>query len=146
MAFEYETIRDFIILHYHATQRDDTPYWDHLREMKVSDYLTDKMAIFRDHGRIFRENDELFADTSWFAVMVGQGLWPNGHDSLVDVMPEAELRRRMQGIKDVIRKSVDWMPGHHDFIAQHCAADPVLFQRAAGVAGSATAATVGAGR
>jgi tryptophan halogenase len=142
MTFEYETIRDFLVLHYNATERNDTPYWDYLREMEVSDYLAEKLAIFRDHGRIFRENDELFADTSWFAVMVGQGLWPNAHDSLVDVMPEAELKRRLEGIRQVIRKSVDWMPHHHAFIAEHCAADPVQFRRAAGVAGSATAVAV----
>jgi tryptophan halogenase len=110
--------------------------------MKVSDYLAEKLAIFHDRGRVFRENDELFADTSWFAVMIGQGLFPNAWDNLVDVMPEAELKRRMEGIAQVIRKSVDWMPHHHDFIAQHCAADPVQFRRAAGVAGSATAVGV----
>jgi tryptophan halogenase len=142
MNFEYETIRDFLVMHYHLTERTDTPYWDYLREMKVADYLADKLAIFRDHGRIFRENDELFADTSWFAVMIGQGLWPDAHDSLVDVMPEAELKRRMEGIRQVIRKSVDWMPQHHDFIREHCAADPVQFRRSAGVAGSATAVAV----
>ena len=142
MTFEYETIRDFLVMHYHLTERTDTPYWDYLREMQVADYLADKLAIFRDHGRIFRENDELFADTSWFAVMIGQGLSPNAHDSLVDVMPEAELERRMEGIRQVIRKSVDWMPGHHEFIRAHCAADPVQFRRSAGVAGSATAVAV----
>jgi tryptophan halogenase len=100
------------------------------------------MAIFRDRGRVFRENDELFADTSWFAVMMGQGLRPNAYDNLVDVMPEEELKRRMEGIRQVIRKSVDWMPLHHDFIRDHCAADPVQFRRSAGVAGSATAVAV----
>jgi tryptophan halogenase len=142
MTFEYETIRDFLVMHYHLTERSDTPYWDYLREMKVSDYLAEKMAIFRDRGRVFRENDELFADTSWFAVMIGQGLWPNAYDNLVDVMPEAELKRRMEGIRQVIGKSVDWMPRHHEFIREHCAADPVQFRRAAGVAGSATAVAV----
>ena len=142
MTFEYETIRDFLVLHYKATERNDTPYWDYLREMEVSDYLRDKMAVFLDHGRIFRENDELFHDTSWFAVMMGQGLRPRGHDPLVDAMPEAELKRRLGGIRDVIRKSVDWMPDHFDFIARHCAADPVRLRRSAGEAGSATAATL----
>jgi len=142
MTFEYETIRDFIVLHYNATERNDTPYWDYLREMKISDYLAEKLAIFHDRGRVFRENDELFADTSWFAVMIGQRLFPNAWDNLVDTMPEDELRQRMAGIAQVIRKSVDWMPHHHDFIAQHCAADAVQFRRAAGVAGSATAVEV----
>ena len=142
MRFEYETIRDFIVLHYNATQRDDSDYWNYLRTMKVSEYLADKIAVFRDHGRIFREDDELFHDTSWFAVMMGQGIRPKRHDPLVDAMDRAELKRRLDGVRRVIRKSVDWMPHHHDFIAQHCAADPVQFQRSAGEAGSATAATI----
>jgi tryptophan halogenase len=145
MTFEYEKIRDFLKLHYHVTQRDDTAYWRYLRDMQVSDYLADKIDLFRRSGRVFRENDELFNDTSWFAVMMGQGLEPADYDPLADVMDEAKFRSRMAEIRTAIRNSVDWMPGHHEFIASHCAADPVQFQRKAGEAGSATAKTVGAG-
>ncbi len=120
MAFEYEKIRDFIILHFKATQRNDTPYWDYLREMPIPDYLTDKIAMFESHGRIFRENDELFNDTSWFAVMVGQGLLPRGYDPMVEVMSDEELLRRMADIKAVIAKSAEVMPGHFEFIRANC--------------------------
>jgi len=119
-AFEYEKIRDFIILHFKATQRNDTPYWDYLREMSVPDYLTDKIAMFESYGRIFRENDELFNDTSWFAVMVGQGMLPKGYDPMVDVMSNEELVRRMADIKSVIAKSAEVMPGHFEFIKANC--------------------------
>ena len=107
----------------------------------MSDYLADKIELFSKSGRVFRENDELFNDTSWFAVMMGQGISPKRHDPLVDALDRAELKRRLDGIRGVIRKSVDWMPNHHDFIARHCASDPVEFRRSAGEAGSATAAT-----
>ena len=120
MAFEYEKIRDFIILHFKATQRSDTPYWDYLREMSVPDYLADKMAVFESYGRIFRENEELFNDTSWFAVMVGQGIVPKGYDPMVDVMSDDELRRRMAEIRSVIAKSAEVMPGHMAFIRANC--------------------------
>jgi len=120
MAFEYEKIRDFIILHFKATQRNDTPYWDYLREMPIPDYLADKIAMFESYGRIFRENDELFNDTSWFAVMVGQGLLPKGYDPMVDVMSNEELVRRMADIKSVIAKSAEVMPGHFEFIRANC--------------------------
>ena len=145
LTFEYEKIRDFIVLHYHANERGDTDYWNYLRNMQVSDYLADKMEMFRKSGRVFRENDELFNDTSWFAVMMGQGVQPGDYDPLVDVMPEDKFRSRLGEIRTAVRNSVDWMPHHHDFIAEHCAADPVQFQRKAGVAGSATAQTVGSG-
>jgi tryptophan halogenase len=120
MQFEYEKIRDFLILHYKATTRNDTPYWDYLREMPVPDYLADKMAVFESYGRIFRENEELFNDTSWFAVMVGQGLVPKGYDPMVDVMSVEELRGRMADIKSVIAKSAEVMPGHFEFIKANC--------------------------
>jgi len=122
MRFEYETIRDFLILHFHATQRRDTPYWDYLREMPIPDYLADKIAVFQSYGRVFRENEELFTDTSWFAVMIGQGLEPRGHDPMADVMPDDELRARMANIHAVIAKSVQVMPEHMQFIADNCAA------------------------
>ncbi|OYX91992.1 MAG: hypothetical protein B7Y78_11115 [Caulobacter sp. 35-67-4] len=117
---ELEKIRDFIILHFKATQRSDTPYWDYLREMSVPDYLADKMAVFESYGRIFRENEELFNDTSWFAVMVGQGIVPKGYDPMVDVMSDDELRRRMAEIRSVIAKSAEVMPGHMAFIRANC--------------------------
>ena len=125
MHFEYERIRDFLVLHFHATERNDTPYWDYCRNMKVPEYLADKIELFKSHGRVFRENDELFNDTSWFAVMVGQGLKPRGHDPLVDVMPLDELRERMEHIKIVISNSATKMPTHWDFIAKNCAAQPM---------------------
>jgi tryptophan halogenase len=132
MTFEYEKIRDFIVLHYHANERDDTDYWRYLRNMKVSDYLQDKLALFTESGRTFRDNDELFNDTSWFAVMMGQGVKPGGYDTLADVMPQEKFESRLREIRSTVRASVDWMPHHHDFIAQHCAADPVQFQRKMG--------------
>jgi len=132
LTFEYEKIRDFLKLHYHVTQRDDTDYWRYLRNMPVSDYLADKIELFTRSGRAFRENDELFNDTSWYAVMMGQGITPRDYDPLADVMDDATFRSRMEEIRGAIRASVDWMPHHHDFIARHCAADAVQFQRKAG--------------
>ena len=122
MQFEYETIRDFLILHFHATQRNDTPYWDYLRTMPIPDYLADKMAVFGSYGRVFRENEELFTDTSWFAVMIGQGVEPRGHDPMADVMSDDDLRARMDNIRGVIAKSAQVMPDHMTFIADNCAA------------------------
>jgi len=122
MQFEYETIRDFLILHFHATRRNDTPYWDYLREMPIPDYLAEKIAVFRSYGRVFRENEELFTDTSWFAVMIGQGLEPRGHDPMADVMSADELRARMDNIHAVIAKAAQVMPDHMRFIAENCAA------------------------
>ena len=122
MSFEYERIRDFLVLHFHATERDDSPYWEYCRNMKIPDYLAEKIALFLGHGRIFRDNNELFNDFSWMSVFIGQGLRPRGYDPLADVMPLDELRGRMERIKSVIGDAAAKMPSHWDFIAKNCAA------------------------
>ncbi|MFC4723785.1 tryptophan halogenase family protein [Glycocaulis abyssi] len=122
IAREFAQVRDFIILHYHLTERDDTPLWEYCRSMDVPETLKEKYRIFESHGRIFRDNDELFNDTSWFAVMIGQGLVPRSYDPVVEAMDEATLRARMNELHSVIGNCADQMPGHADFIAMNCAA------------------------
>ncbi|HEX5162335.1 MAG TPA: tryptophan halogenase family protein [Steroidobacteraceae bacterium] len=125
MDWEFDRIRDFLVLHFHATERSDTPYWDYCRNMKVPDYLSEKMALFQGRGRIFRDNNELFSDNSWFSVFLGQGIWPRSYDPLADVMPEAELRERMTNIHTVIQNCVAQIPDHWEFIGKNCAAKPM---------------------
>ncbi|HET9864127.1 MAG TPA: tryptophan halogenase family protein [Steroidobacteraceae bacterium] len=124
MTWEYERIRDFLVLHYNATERNDTEFWNYCRTMSVPDFLREKLEIFRDRGRIFREQDELFNDTSWFAVLVGQDVRPRGYDPLVDVLGDDELRRRMAHIREIIAKSAEAMPTHREFIERNCKAPP----------------------
>ncbi len=120
--FEYERIRDFIILHYKATERSDSPMWNHCREMQVPDTLVQKIEMFRANGRIFRENEELFAEESWLQVLVGQGIMPRGYDPLVDDKAPADITRFLDDIRTVIRRCVAVMPTHAEFIANNCAA------------------------
>ncbi|KQM86098.1 tryptophan halogenase [Sphingomonas sp. Leaf23] len=120
--FEMERIRDFIILHYKATTRDDTPFWRHVRTMDVPETLARKMALFAANGRIFREDNELFAEESWIQVLMGQGIVPAAPDPLVDVTPAAEIERYLADVRGVIAKCVARMPAHDAFVAHHCAA------------------------
>ncbi len=122
--WEYERVRDFIVLHYKATEREDSPFWNYCRTMSIPDQLQEKLDLFLSHGRVFREALELFNDTSWFAILIGQNIRPLKYDPLVDVMPEDELRRRVNSIKMTIAKSVDTMPSHREFIDQNCRAMP----------------------
>ncbi|MDO6692700.1 tryptophan 7-halogenase [Aliiglaciecola sp. 3_MG-2023] len=124
-ALEMERIRDFIILHYKVTERDDTPFWDYVRNMEIPEYLQRKIDLFKANGRIFREDEELFNQTSWLSVMVGQGISPEGYHPMVDVLSEAQIQKRMENVKTVIEKSVDYMPSQAQFIAQYCAASPI---------------------
>jgi tryptophan halogenase len=122
VAHEAERIRDFIVLHYNATQRTDSPLWDYVRTMPLPDILMEKYEIFRSRGRVFRENEELFNDTSWFAVMIGQNIQPAAYDPVADVLSVEETRRRLRQTAEAIRNSADYMPTHMDFVQQHCAA------------------------
>lgn len=120
---EFEQVRDFIILHYNATERDDTPFWDHVRTMDVPEALKEKYRIFKGYGRVFRENEELFNDTSWFAVMIGQRIEPRSYDPVAEVLSLELTQDRLNQVRQAMITSADYMPTHAEFIAQNCAAD-----------------------
>ena len=120
--FEYERIRDFIILHYHLNERTDSPFWTACREMAVPETLQAKLMLFRTHGRILRENNELFSEVAWLQVMLGQGLVPEGYHPLVDSLDGAEVARYLQEVHALIGRCAEAMPDHAQFIGQHCRA------------------------
>ncbi|HEX8485332.1 MAG TPA: tryptophan halogenase family protein [Sphingomonas sp.] len=121
-ALEYEQVRDFIILHYKATERDDTPFWRRCRDMDVPDTLGTKMELFRSAGRVFRQDDDLFTLDSWVAVMLGQNIMPTRHDPLVDSLAADGRERFLAHLRDVVGRTARAMPTHAAFIAQHCKA------------------------
>jgi tryptophan 7-halogenase len=118
--FEFDRIRDFLILHYKATERDDTPFWTHCRTMEVPDSLQRRMDLFRANGRVFREGNEMFAEASWLQVMHGQRIVPRGYHPLVDLQPQEKVEAFVDGIRGVIGNCVEAMPTHDAYIAAHC--------------------------
>lgn len=120
--FEFERIRDFLILHYKATERDDTPFWRHCRDMAIPDTLAAKIELFRANGHIFREHEELFTEVGWLQVFVGQGVLPEGHHPLADDVEEKDLADYMETLELLIAREVRQMPSHMDFIRKHCSA------------------------
>jgi tryptophan halogenase len=120
--FEFERIRDFLILHYHATERDDAPFWDYCRAMEVPPELEEKTRIFHGNGRFLREGEELFGIHSWVQVMLGQRIQPRGYHPMVDLLSDAELEEFVGSVKTVLEKCVEAMPMHAEFIAKNCAA------------------------
>jgi tryptophan halogenase len=115
--FEIERIRDFIILHYHATERSDTPFWNQVRTMAIPETLRRKMDLYRAHGRVVRENNELFTEIGWQQVMHGQGLRPRAAHPLAGLLDDRKLDDFLANIERVVGKCVDVMPSHKDFIA-----------------------------
>ena len=115
MVNSYEPVRDFIILHYHATRRTG-PFWDHVRTMEVPDTLRHKLELFREHGRVFRYNNELFDVPSWVAVMLGQDVNPTAVDPLVDAMPDADVLRAVSELRTGYEKTALKLPRASDYI------------------------------
>ncbi len=122
MLREYEQVRDFIILHYHATERSDSPFWDHCRTMALPDTLVAKLELWTGKGRVFREQGELFTPDSWIAVLLGQRVAPQSFDPLAAALPAGETARFLAHVREMIDKTAAAMPTHEQFIAQHCAA------------------------
>ncbi|WP_202840484.1 tryptophan halogenase family protein [Luteimonas saliphila] len=122
LAFEFDRIRDFLLLHYYATERGE-PFWRECREMVITPELSEKIALFRDSGQFYRNAEEMFGDVSWIEVMLGQGVVPNGYHPLVDQVPEPDLYRFIEGVGKTISNCVEAMPMHQQFIDRFCKAD-----------------------
>ncbi len=122
-VYEIEHIRDFIVLHYHVTDRQDTPFWNACRSMDIPTSLRDRVELFRETGRVFRTANELFAENSWVQVMLGQGITPKQHHQTADLMSDAELSRFLDGIKAQVDSTVQQLPRHRAYVEQYCKAN-----------------------
>ncbi len=121
---DYVDIRDFLVLHYSATERDDSEFWNYCRNLEPPDGLADKLAMYRSSGRVFREHNELFTETSWLSVMAGQGVKAGGYHPAAQMMPDAEVLRRLAHIREVIGNTVAQMPVQTEFFRRHGSAIP----------------------
>jgi len=120
---EFEGIRDFIILHYHVTERDDSPFWNRCRNMEIPDSLKERIDIFREDARAYQTPHDLFRVDSWAQVLPGQRLHPQGYHRLAAMMPHDELRQQLTAMRRQIADTVAAMPSHPDFLARYCPAE-----------------------
>ncbi len=120
--FEFERIRDFLILHYATNERRDTPFWRHCAGIDKPESLRRKLDIFRASGQIFREGEELFTEVGWLQVMTGQHTTPQRYHLLADTLSQTQLDQFLGNIRTLIRRAVETMPSHAQFIEQHCKA------------------------
>jgi tryptophan halogenase len=115
-------VRDFLILHYHATERDDSELWRQCAAMSIPDTLQYKIDHFRAYGRLVSTGIELFQNPSWLAVLVGQMVWPERYDPLVDERDDVDSRSRLDGLRRVMSEASEVMPSHRGYIDRHCKA------------------------
>jgi tryptophan halogenase len=124
IEMEYDRVRDFLILHYHATERDDAPIWNYCRTMDIPDSLKHKMELFRRRARVVTYKDGLFLEPSWLAVYFGQRVMPTGWDPLADSMEAPEVARQLQAVRERIQAAVVRMRPHEEFLQKYCPAVP----------------------
>lgn len=117
---ELEKIRDFIILHYHVTSRDDSPFWTYCKTMDVPDTLLHRINLFKESAQAFQLDGELFRVDSWTQVMIGQGILPLNYHRIVDTMKDTELKQFLNSFKSSITNAVEKLPTHQEFINQYC--------------------------
>ena len=120
----FEDVRDFIILHYKVTRRDDSDFWNTCRTMDVPDSLAAKLDLWRAKGRVFRQGRELFATASWVAVLLGQGLAPEEPEPAANAMDPDFMTNAIDQMRLSYRRTAEQMPTHADFIARNCRAGP----------------------
>jgi tryptophan halogenase len=123
-AAEYEYIRDFIILHYHANNRRGEPFWDACRNMSIPDSLRHRIELFRETAGIFCASDDLFQLTSWLQVLWGQGVRPRAAHPFVEAVSPSDRSGYLRDLRRLIAQATQRLPDHADFIARNCAARP----------------------
>jgi tryptophan halogenase len=120
MLTDYLQIRDFLILHYKATERRESEFWRHCADMEIPDSLTQKIELFRETGRVFRRNEELFAENSWVQVMMGQGIMPKSYHPIATKLSDAEVSKLLSTIRDNVAQTVAGLPDHSSYVARYC--------------------------
>jgi hypothetical protein len=124
MAIQFESVRDFIVLHYKLTERSDTEFWRYCADMPIPDSLQQQIELFRASGRVSIRDPEGFAEPSWVSILFGLGVMPSGHDPFVDRVDEAQLRTHFIRLRAAISHTVAAMPDHGEYIARHARATP----------------------
>jgi len=122
MARQYESIRDFIVLHYKLNRRDDGEFWRYVREMTIPDTLAHQIELFRSSGRVVVYDPDSFAEPSWVSLLMGLGATPQAHDPLADRLDGARLREHFARLREAIAQTAAAMPEHGAYIARYCSA------------------------
>jgi tryptophan halogenase len=116
MVADFEEVRDFIVLHYSATARDDTPFWQHCRNLPLPDTLRERIELFRAHGAMREGVDELFRASSWQSVFEGMGIRPASPNPRVENLDYAQIEQTLRNAKAAIAGMVEHLPTHEQFL------------------------------
>jgi tryptophan halogenase len=122
---EIESIRDFIIMHYHVTEREDTAFWRYTKNMTIPESIDHRIRLFKESGHAYMDSHDLFRIDSWAQVMIGQRVIPRSYHPAADVMDDKALKRYLEDFRTAVRDAVAQLPQHQDFINGYCQAQGV---------------------
>ncbi|PVM84348.1 tryptophan halogenase family protein [Caulobacter endophyticus] len=117
-ADEYARIRDFLVLHYKATEREDTPFWASRRTMEIPDTLAERMALFASSGRVFSRDDDLFKESSWVQVLLGQGVTPAATHPMTGVVADDQIDGWLDDLSRITARTAAALPSHAAFLGR----------------------------
>jgi tryptophan 7-halogenase len=94
--------------------------WQYCQHMDIPDALAYKIRQFRGSGRVVRYGGDLFATSNWIAVFMGQDIWPQSYDTLMDQRDASQLQATLHRMRRSIRQAAEAGPRHEEFLARHC--------------------------
>jgi tryptophan halogenase len=122
-ALEWERVRDFIIAHYHLTEREDSEFWRYTKNMTVPDSLTEVLETWRARGVLAIPGNHLFQTGSWASVLIGQRFLPQGVHALTDRISPEEIAEDIRKIHREAHAAAAGLPDHADYLAGYCSAE-----------------------
>lgn len=120
MTIEYERVRDFLILHYKLTNREDSEFWRYCKNMEVPYTVVQKINSFKKRGFIEQYRYGLFSPPSWLSVLEGQSGVPVSVEPLSEVVPDEEIEEYLASIERSIKENIPNIKDHNDFIKMYC--------------------------
>ncbi|MDJ0700503.1 MAG: tryptophan 7-halogenase [Woeseiaceae bacterium] len=118
MLAEYELIRDFIVLHYCLTEREDTPFWKHRKHTDIPPSLAERIELFKAHGTLREGNDQLWQASSWQSVFEGMGVRPEKYSPKTDNLDYEWIRQNLDRMESTIRTTVEGLPTHDQYLRE----------------------------
>src|SRR3546814_11884700 len=92
--------------------------------MRISDWSSDVCSSdLRETGRVFRRNEELFAENSWVQVMLGQGIEPRSYHPIATKLRDDELDRLLKMLRGQVADTVASLPDPQAYVARYCGAE-----------------------
>ena len=122
MDLEYENIRDFIVLHYCTSRRDDSDFWRSWRNREIPSSLREKLSLYQREGRLIRNDLDLFGSDSWHAVLTGMGVFPESYCPLVDASDSRKVEQLLNNVRGSLQHSVNQLLPHREYLNRFCSA------------------------